>query len=112
MRKDVIRTRRRRDTSFDVVGHLEGDHSDSTVGDLVLTDIKRKPDIEYEKDRPYKMTIDIGKEHPLVPRSGVMETHHYHHYHHHHMCEEPIVGHNSQMNDPGTVDNSYYCSYC
>lgn len=125
MRKDIIRTRRRRDTAqFEMLDPIES--CDNAVNVPVLTSIKKEELSNYEK-HPYKMVLNMSRDHSFVLANGsethetshygqhvCPETYHLHSHHHaNHNHNESNSFPSSQHINNGQVDpnNGYYCSF-
>ena len=118
MRKDIIRTRRRRDTApFEMLDHIET--CDATTNGPILSEIKNEDmHSDYEK-HSYKMMLNISRDHSHVLANNSDSHHHMDHYGQH-MCPDTHSGHHhtehslssSQLNT-GQIDvnNGYYCSF-
>lgn len=123
MRKDIIRTRRRRDTAaFEMLDPLENCNTGPSA-DMLPDVIKHEDLAEYEK-HPYKMMINV-REHSFMLGNNQSESEHHlshyshhHHHHHQHTCHdgehlrqtENTLPPSQLMN--GQVDtNGYYCPF-
>ena len=120
MRKDIIRTRRRRDTApFEMIDPMET--CDGTTNGPILPDIKSENMPEYDK-HPYKMMLNISRDHPFVLANEDHHTHVHHlgHYGQHGCADMHHIGQHTdetlssnQLINTGQIDanNGYYCSF-
>lgn len=99
MRKDVIRTRRRRETStYEIGENVLGDGCDAQSNEPILSEIKREHDESDEYKKSCKMMFNIGSDSSTFVLSNEMDSvgsgsglnRLHHNYHHHHQHQQLV----------------------